>query len=331
MVFPRRGATGGLVKEKIIDRVLRRAGVPDLLEVLAGRLSRPELQSLLLEVARRRAREVTPARLLQHYERDQSVRPSPVDPRRMLELDRLAFTLLPPAFEPIELSPVCPLGTASAVAPINQDKAVATMRNTEVCSDSTNVMALECARRRLEARRAAAPEAETRLCTSHRLLRPHVPAGPAAFPHFRIFTMCTAGRDRGSFGFEVAALVEHADFYLRLLEGARGCGYVVGRVRVSVKALDASRAEALERDVLEELGHRHPDVEIELEHGEVPGYYEAARLQVFARDGAGRDYFLVDGGMTDWTRRLLSDRKERLMISGLGSERLVACFAPAGS
>jgi|GEM_PF-4488011 len=38
------------------------------------------------------------------------------------------------------------------------------------------------------------------------------------------------------------------------------------------------------------------------------------------------DYFLVDGGFTDWTQKLLSNRKERLLISGLGSERLLTCF-----
>ena len=40
---------------KIIARILREAGVPELLEVLAERLSPTDLQSLLLEVYRRRA------------------------------------------------------------------------------------------------------------------------------------------------------------------------------------------------------------------------------------------------------------------------------------
>jgi hypothetical protein len=30
----------------------------------------------------------------------------------------------------------------------------------------------------------------------------------------------------------------------------------------------------------------------------------------------------VDGGAVDWTQRLLSNAKERLVISGIGSERL---------
>jgi hypothetical protein len=31
-----------------------------------------------------------------------------------------------------------------------------------------------------------------------------------------------------------------------------------------------------------------------------------------------------DGGCTTWTRRLLSDERERLVISGLGIERILA-------
>ena len=55
--------------------------------------------------------------------------------------DQLAFTLATPEFEPVELSPVCPLGTSSVVAGISQHLAVTTVRNTEVVSDATNVLA----------------------------------------------------------------------------------------------------------------------------------------------------------------------------------------------
>src|SRR5436305_1563893 len=79
------------------------------------------------------------------YERKRFVRLSAADPRALVELDRLAFSLASPPFEPVELSPVCPLGTNSVVAPVDQNITVATIRNTEVVSDATNVLALECA------------------------------------------------------------------------------------------------------------------------------------------------------------------------------------------
>ena len=38
---------------------------------------------------------------------------------------------------------------------------------------------------------------------------------------------------------------------------------------------------------------------------------------------------LGDGGLTDWSARLLSNRKERLMISGAGVDRMAAAIARA--
>jgi hypothetical protein len=146
----------GIMKEKIIERILRTAQVPDLLEVLTQRLSQSDLQSLLLEVYRKRAQTLTPRHLLQQYEQNRFVQPATVNPKQLLEFDRLAYSVLPSSFELLELSPVCPLGTNSVVAPIDQDNAVTTIRNTEVCSDSTNALALECARRGEEAIAATA-------------------------------------------------------------------------------------------------------------------------------------------------------------------------------
>ena len=317
------------MKEKIIERILRTAQVPDLLEILTQRLSQSDLQSLLLEVYRRRADTLTPGHLFQQYEGNRFVHPAAVSPRQLLEFDRLAYSLLPSSFEVLELSPVCPLGTSSVVAPVHQDNAVTTIRNTEVCSDSTNVLALECARRRRESSRGKSyPEADTKLCASHRLLRPHLPDDPASFPHFRIFSLCTAGRDRGSYGFEVAALREHLEFYIQLLQSAKQAGFRLGAVRTRLTVFDETRYPVLKAEVLEELSRSYSNVEFTLdqEQENAQGYYAEVRFQMYARDQTGAEYFLVDGGFTDWTQQLLSNHKERLLISGMGSERFVSLF-----
>jgi hypothetical protein len=41
------------------------------------------------------------------------------------------------------------------------------------------------------------------------------------------------------------------------------------------------------------------------------------------------EHSVADGGTTDWTQRLLSDRKERLLVSAIGTEML-ARFLPPG-
>ncbi|NEE04299.1 hypothetical protein [Phytoactinopolyspora halotolerans] len=53
------------------------------------------------------------------------------------------------------------------------------------------------------------------------------------------------------------------------------------------------------------------------------GYYAGLCFKVYgSRDG--RRYELSDGGVVDWTQQLLQNRKERLTISGIGVERLLA-------
>ena len=75
----------------LLERILRQVNSPELLEILAESLNPTDLQSLLLEVYRRRAAHLTPADLLAQYEHNRFVRPSPVDPLAIMELDRLAF------------------------------------------------------------------------------------------------------------------------------------------------------------------------------------------------------------------------------------------------
>ena len=316
------------MNDRILSRILRKAAVPDLLAALTDRLSLPDLQSLLLEVYRRRAAELPPGYLLQQYRQNRFVQPAQAPPQRLLELDRLAFSLLPPGFQVLELSPVCPLGTSSIVAAVDQNNAVTTIRNTEVCADSTNVLALECARRRRDLMLWEGPAVQdTKLCASHRLLRAQVFQGPDHFAHFRVLGLCTAGRDRGAYGFELEALGEQMGFYLRLLRELGEQGAALGGVTVRLTALDPDLAEALCVGVLAELSVAHPAVRFSIVPGEgAGGYYLGARFQIDAGDAAGKELNLVDGGFTGWTQQLLSDRKERLLVSGLGTERLALCF-----
>jgi len=138
------------LKSRIIERIERDAGVPDLANILTNRLAPTDLQSLLLEIYSRRAKKREPKALLEDHVSNRFTQPSVSSPRRLLEWDRMAFSLLPKDFHPIELSPVCPLGTVSVLSPISQDWTVSTSRNTEIVADSTNVLAIECAVRRRE-------------------------------------------------------------------------------------------------------------------------------------------------------------------------------------
>ena len=295
--------------DPIARRIARESGVPDLVDLLAERMPATDLRSLLLAVFRRRAGRAGAADVLRLYRSDRFVRPADSDPRVLARVERLVYDAMPDAWDAVALSPLAPLGTAAALGGVSPDWAVATVRGTEVVSDATNVLALECAVRRERSRAAGS----STLCAVHRVVRPQASDDPAQLAHFGLVGVCTAGRAEGSFGFESRHLAEQLAFYLTLLEALDVAAPVV-----RLTDLDGRRAEALESAVAAPLASRFSRVSFTLDATRTTSYYTDA---CFAIDAGGRN--LVDGGLTDWTQRLLTDRKERLLISGTGVERLV--------
>lgn len=323
------------VVEEVTDprlrRVLRQAAVPGLLTVLAERLSPTDLQTLLLEVFRRRADAVTPGRLLEQYERNRFATPSELDPVDLARLDVLIHERLAEyGFAGVELSPVSPLGTNSAIATVDQNKVLTTVRNTEVVADATNVLALECAVRRRRLLRADARSRQSvRLGATHRVVRAQAFAGPDMVPHFKLMALCTAGRDEGSFHFETAVLADQIRLHLDVMDRARELGYQASAVHVTVTDLTAGRHRAaLRAHVLDRLAKAHPGITFDFDDERTSGrgYYTGACFGIRATTPAGDDLTIADGGFTAWTADLLSNAKERLLISGMGIELLCGRF-----
>ncbi|MGW4210169.1 hypothetical protein ACWEIJ_19420 [Lentzea sp. NPDC004789] len=269
-----------------LTRVLRALGGSDVLDRLA-RLPGSDLTTLLLALTRRRASALSGPDVLRQYRSDRFVAPSSVPfPVLRAAEDRL-LAALPPSFDVVGLAPVAPLGTCSAVAEMDQNNVLSTIRGTEVAADATNALALEAA-----VRRQASTE-DVRLAAVQRVVRSQLFEGAGRFAHFTLFAAVSAGRDRGSLAFERRHFAEHVAF-LR-----EACGDV--EVRVTVL-----------------------DPRFEVVRGELPadpsrrtGYYQGLCYKVYLH---GEE--IGDGGFTDWTQRLTGNRKERLLISGVGVDRL---------
>lgn len=307
----------------ITDRVERELGVPGIASLLAERLEPSDLQSLLLDVYRRVAKRRSAASMLADYRTNRFVRPSTFSPVELLEWERVAFSVLPSEFDALDLSPVCPLGASAMMGGLAQDRAVTTIRNTEVISDSTNVLALEAAIRRREHKRApATSDAAVHLAASHRLLRAQRYDNPKLSAHFKIFSLCSAGRDRGGFGFDIAAIGTHIATYLAAVRAFLGSEI---QLRVLFTVLDPSPllGEAAE-GLLDRLRREFPGVDAAFEPTRTVGtaYYRTLCFWIYGAVGAEKPVQLADGGCVDWTQRLLSDAKERLVISGIGSDRV---------
>ncbi len=319
-------------QEKLLARIIGQSGTPDLMAALCERISPTDLQSLMLEVYRRRADAITPGSLLADFENNRFTRLSKNDPRQQLRFDDLAFSLLPEDCQAVELSPVCPLGTSSVPATCHQNKVITTSRNSEVVADATNVLALECALRRREALRQGHLHRLVKLAASHRHVRAQAFDNPNFTAHFRLFVMVSGGRARGNYELETRTLGEQLDFWLQLMRRAKDLNYHFTDIRVRLTDLTPGEAltSRLRTEVLEPLSARFTEVAISLfpERKRGRGYYENACFRINARTPSGEDIELGDGGFTNWTQQLLSNRKERLLVGGLGSEVAMLFRAP---
>lgn len=312
---------------ELMNRIEREVGIPNLARTLATCLASTDLQSILMETLRLRAARLAPSTVLSNYEANRFVRPSLISPTELLKWEQIAFSSLPSEFHPLALAPVAPLGTSSVLAGVDQNWAVSTVRNTEVVSDSTNVLALECALRRRQLLRADPKSAQpVHLASSHRLLRAQLYSDPDHVAHFRTFAICSAGRDLGNLQFEISAMILHVRFYLTAL-----LAYLTHPVRLRVAINDFSpnpRYDVLEQRILSPLRSHFPQADCALEPDRTNGrgYNVDLVFHVYASSPTGESIELVDGGTVNWTQRVLSNVKERLLISGIGSERLCAAF-----
>src|SRR5260370_3657032 len=305
-------------RSRIIERIERDSGVPHLADILSDRIGPTDLQSLLLDVYARRAKKRDPRVLLDDHVSNRFTRPSASDPTRLLEWDQVAFSKLPKLFRRVELSPVCPLGTASVLSSISQDWIVSTTRNSEVVADSTNVLALESAvRRREQKNRSTNNASSVHLAASHRLLRGQkISPRPGVLQHFRLFSLCSAGRDPGNLRFETETVRLHIGFFLTTLKRFLG-SRVPLRVPLSDFGSEAPRSLVQSR-VLDKLTSSHSKFGFAFDQDRMQAraYYIEPCVNIFATPSTGREEALVDGGAVDWAEELLNNAKEGLGISG---------------
>ena len=226
---------------------------------------------------------------------------------------------LPPGFDVLTLAPVLPLGAHTAAAGVDPRKVVATVRGSEVAADPTNGLALEAAVRRADLLRLNPRSAEpVRLAASQRVTRAQVFSGPVSFAHFQLLGVVTAGRDTGGHEFETRHLAEHVRHVVAGL-GALG----LTPVRIAVTCLDEPSRQVLAALSVQLGGLPGIDITEAPERESGRAYYRGLCFKVFARSGSGQDLLeFGDGGFVDWTAHFLGNRKERLLISGYGLDRV---------
>ncbi|MDF9796083.1 hypothetical protein OKW21_001346 [Catalinimonas alkaloidigena] len=294
-----------------IPKQLQREGEQlSSLKVLEEELTGSELNSYLLHLFQRRANQLRPADLFRQFEENRFVKVSEVNPLsyKTLELEWLGnaekegFTLL-------MLSPLAPLGTCSVVAEVNQNNVVSATRGTEVVSDATNMLALQVAK---EQKNVNDKSKLYRYASTHQHVRGQSFSNPAFSAHFGVYCMVTGGFDTGSFSFELARLFEHLNFHYKLLSQKFGAEALLVKFFLKNKA---HPFHAFLEDQLHKLTFSP-----ELIHQDDCGdYYQLIQFKIYLKRQK-MEVDLADGGLVDWTQKLLSNKKHRLFISGCGLE-----------
>ena len=282
-------------------------------------LTPADLRTLQIDLARTRAAEATPASLMRRWVEDRFVAPAATDRRLTARIEGRLWDLLPPQFVAVELSPVVPAGTCSAVAAVDQNRIVSTVRGTEVVSDPTNALALEAAWRR---RRR--PSDRIDLATAHRVLRAQKFEAPAASAHFRLFALVSSSRDKGSASSEAEMLLDHVGFWQAAL--ADLLPHRRSQVRYTLfapSALDDRIGDTI-RPALDP--HAVTEFTEYPERTRGAGYYSPAAIEIATQDGGGK-VDLGDGGFVDWTAQFLENAKERCLISCLSTTRVATLMS----
>jgi len=280
---------------------------PGLLNTLCDALNPSDLQSLLIEVARRRSARRTPSDIVRDYAESRFFAPARSPVADFLAWDNVAGEAAQGQFELLELSPTAPLGACAAVAKVGQNWSIATVRKGEVISDPTNILAIEAA-----LRRKTSPE-DIHLGASARVVRPQNYNAPGMLAHFRLFALVSAGHSRGGISFEAEALVRHLDFY---------CD-AIGRFVPGIRLQLAVTGEPL-RAAAQDFAARRGIQFAEEERPAVASYYAGFCFHIYAEQPDGGGQQLADGGLVDWGARLTGNAKERMLISGVGVEGLLA-------
>lgn len=300
---------------RIIDRVLDDIGDAELLDKLLS-LPKSDLNTLLLEVYKLQAEKLTPNELLRAYQSNRFAAPGEVNP---IAYHRVEADLLKIAddmgISGILLSPSAPFGSCSAFGCVDQNNVISAARGTETLPDPTNMLAVIIADRLIKGMIAKTDH----YCTTARVVRAQAFSGKDFLAHFGIFSMVSYGMDSGSYSCEKELLVKQLAYYKRLFSEKYGARLSVTLRKRGGYMDNDGFFERMTRLVQSEL----PEVPLsfDLEH-ENNNYYKGINFKLYVEKD-NEKIEIGDGGFVDWIAKMVSNKKMRCLISGIGIDRML--------
>jgi hypothetical protein len=306
-------------QNKAIQRVLEQSGNPDLLEIWNKELSLSDINTFLLELFRLQTKEASYADLLRKYVENRFVHPSKVDPIALKQLEIAVLQLAQSAsYQPILLSPIAPLGSCSVVAAADQNKIISALRGTEVVADATNLLALYICDL-LKSNKASNGKDSIKFSTTHRHVRTQPLNKPGQLPHFHLFCMVASGKDQGSYIFEKTTLQEHITVYQTIFKTLFNADI---QVQLSQRGGYPDGRGFIER-ISDHLQNMLPQIVVTENPSKTDNLYYIGLQFTIVVNINGQELNIGDGGFVDWPQKLLDNRKQRMMISAIGLDRLL--------
>ena len=276
-----------------------------------------ELTTMLMGVYAKICARQTPAGLLKQYEENCFAKPSHLSPIKLNMQEHALYNMAEEhGISPVLLSPAALLGSCSSVAAVSQNKVLSAIRGTEILADPTNMLALHICNEIKHGRLVS--KEPVHLCASSRVVRGQKFGRKDLVQHFSIFGMVSAGRDQGSYGFEAACLVKHIAFYKNFFSANfKAPISLTIRKRKGYSDLDGLVSRMQEK-LINDLPGLSVKVDDEPSDNE---YYTGLQFTLYAHINE-ENVTIGDGGFVDWSKKLLGQKKERMLISAIGIDRL---------
>lgn len=213
--------------EKALGRIERLVGIEGISEKLA-KLALSDLTTILIETADTIVADQIPADLLRTYVvKRQFFGPNGISQRELIHFEQLCYDGLPEHFESVQLSPIAPLGTNSVLTSLSQNNTLSTIRGSEVVSDITTQLALECATRNTS-------NEIVNLASMGRVLRLQpFDSSKGYMQHFNLFNLCSGGKAVGK-NLNSPMVADHIDSLLSVIEHLNQSGYGMNNIVVSI-------------------------------------------------------------------------------------------------
>ncbi len=371
----------------MLESKLKKLGEHNLLEIISTAPMRL-LQPILIHAFKNRVKTRKPTDLLKEYERKQDF--FGISSISQIELYKFALVCheaTKSVFENVQTSPITPFGLNSILNMISQNNTLSTIRNSEVVSDLTTHLALECSLRR-KRNLTKKDKSNIHISTVSRVLRLQpFDKSKGYMQHFNLFALCSSGPNMSSKGgFAIPSLQKHIAALLNTISLLHKRGYPMSDITVKIsdmqflnqliEARGLPREKILrnslndefdlfseykvqfpkevrtandlkpsmfknnglddktnyfayiERGIIEPLRSTNPNVKFCFDFNRKAGlgYYPHLCFHIFAKNQKGDVIQIADGGAVDWAAKLLGNKREAMVTSGIGAELIQKLF-----